>query len=274
LSAVSDASIDHETWLPDRVWGKDAREAMGICIAYRGKLRGPARVGAFVDDLKAKAGSVGWPCKTMAELVVEGTVRCAGLEGITLYPHRACDPLHFHFDREGTFVNHFYYSLLVDPAEAAMVRQALAESMAFTCKATSPRSAARRSDAAHHENEPQVQLGAPPMPEDAESLFEGGVRYNWTKTQFAGAKVHAAVCAILRYVQQRHAPELVVTDDSDYFVDGDAEKLEAQLAHVDYLVSITSHAVAAAAATEDAMTLDDFVDCINRELAEAKHRLH
>jgi hypothetical protein len=41
------------------------------------------------------------------------------------------------------------------------------------------------------------------------------MRYNWTKTQLAGVKVHAAVCAVLRHVQRHHAPELKVTDDSD-----------------------------------------------------------
>jgi hypothetical protein len=43
-------------------------------------------------------------------------------------------------------------------------------------------------------------------------LFKKGSRYNWTKTQFAGPKVHIAVCAVLRYVKQRYAPELEVKE--------------------------------------------------------------
>jgi hypothetical protein len=34
--------------------------------------------------------------------------------------------VHFHFDKEGTFVNHFYYTLLVDPERAAFAREGLA----------------------------------------------------------------------------------------------------------------------------------------------------
>ena len=52
---------------------------MGICIAYTGKLREPALVPEFIRDLKAKAQAVGWPCKTMDELVAEELVTCSGL---------------------------------------------------------------------------------------------------------------------------------------------------------------------------------------------------
>jgi hypothetical protein len=99
------------------------------------------------------------------------------------------------------------------------------------------------------------------------SFLEAGSRYNWTKTQFAGASVHAAVCAILRYVKQRYATDLEVTDDSGYFLDEDYQKLEAQLAYVDRLVSATR---AAAKSNAGPMTLNAFVDRINEELAQAR----
>lgn len=246
---------------------------MGVCIAYMGKLREPGLVGELVTDLKVKAETVGWPCKTMPELIAEGLVACSGLEGITLYPHRECDPVHFHFDREGTFINHSYYRLLQDTEMADMMRRALAESAAFTRQLTQGAQARAGRDRA----EPggvHVRIGIPDMPEaPGTSFFEEGSRYNFTKTQFAGAKVHTAVCAILRHVQERYAPELEVKDDSGYFVDQDYEKLETQLAYTDYLVSITSQAVAAAV-SKGPMTLDVFVDRINAELAEAKSKLH
>jgi hypothetical protein len=247
---------------------------MGICVAYMGKLHDPALVPELVSDLKAKAEAVGWPSKTMTELVADGSVTCSGLEGITLHPHRECEPLHFHFDREGRFVNHFYYTLLGDTEKASMVRQALAESMAFTRKLTGRSQNAAGRGRSKAGKAPHVTIGVPDMPEASGGFFEGGVRYNWTKTQFAGAKVHAAVCALLRHVKQRYAPELEVTDDSGYFVDGDYQKLEAQLAHVDYLVSITSQAAQAAASGAGPMTLDAFVARINEELAETKNKLH
>jgi hypothetical protein len=87
--------------------------------------------------------------------------------------------------------------------------------------------------------------------------------------------VHVAVCAILRYVKQRYAPELDVKDDSGYFVDEDYEKLEAQLAYFDRITSLTSQAIeAATTASAGPMTLDAFVGRVNEELAEAKNKLH
>src|SRR5262249_22001366 len=105
------------------------------------------------------------------------------------------------------------------------------------------------------------------------TLFEQGMRYNFTKTQFAGAKVHVAVCAVLRHVKQRYAPDLEIKDDSGYFVDGDYDKLEAQLAEVDYFLSITRRAAKAAAASGPS-TLDAFIDRLNAELADAPNKLH
>jgi hypothetical protein len=251
---------------------------MGICIAYSGKLRDPTLVPALVSDLKAKAEAVGWPCKTMTELIAEELVVCAGLEGITLYPHRECEPVHFHFDQEGTFVNHSYYRLLTDKEHADMIRQALAESAAFMLGVTeeSEKKAGGRRKAKAGGGELQASIGVPGMEEvPGEAFFEEGLRYNWTKTQFAGAKVHVAVCVILNYVKQRYAPELEIKDDSGYWDDHDYKKLETQLAYVDYLTSVTSQAVEAAAASgKGPMTLDAFVDRINEELAEAKNKLH
>jgi hypothetical protein len=251
---------------------------MGISIAYSGKLRAPALVPEFVRDLKAWAEAVGWPCKTMTELVAEKLVTCAGLEGITLYPHPECEPLHFHFDREGTFVNHTYCTLLEDTESAAMMRQALAESAALTRRLN----AAAQNKAGRDGREEgggiglQVSIGIPGLTEaPGKEFLERGLLYNWTKTQFAGAKVHVAVCAILHLVKQRYAPELEVTDDSGYFVDEDYQKLETQLAYVGYLASVASQAVVAAAAPgAGPMTLDAFVQRIKAELAEANNKLH
>jgi len=251
---------------------------MGICIAYTGKLREPALVPELMRDLQVKAEAIGWPCKTMSELVAEGLVSCSGLDGITLYPHRACEPLHFHFDREGTLINHDYYTLLGDTEKARMMRQALAESAALTRRLVggSQGKDGRPGRVQGGGSGLRASLGVPGMPEaPGQAFFEQGTRYNWTKTQLAGAKVHAAVCAILHLVKQRYAPELEVTDDTGYFADEDYEKLEAQLAHTDYLRSLTAQAVEAAAASATGpMTLDAFVDRINEELAEARNKLH
>lgn len=250
---------------------------MGICIAYQGKLRDRGSIPELVRDLRTKAESAGWPCKTMAELVAEDKVDCSGLEGVTLYPHRDCEPLHFHFDRDGVFVNHTYYSLVHDPEKAAMFRQAIAESSALAQQLTSKAEPkAGRKRAGKPAAGVQVRIATPEPPDESEdpgTFFAKGVRYNWTKTQFAGPKVHVAVCAVLRHVKQRYAPDLEIKDDSGYFAHGDYEKLEAQLAEVDYFVSITRQAAKAAAAS-GASTLDAFIDRLNAELADAPNKLH
>jgi hypothetical protein len=147
-----------------------------------------------------------------------------------------------------------------------MMRDALAESMALTRRLTvdsQPIGGSGDSDV-------HVSVAVPDMGDASETSFlEGGSRYNWTKTQFAGARVHAAVCAVLRYVKQRYATDLEVTDDSDYFVDEDYEKLEAQLAYVDRLVSATR---AAAKAHAGPITLEAFIDQIYQELAQLKQQ--
>ncbi|WP_437876006.1 hypothetical protein [Sorangium sp. So ce513] len=243
---------------------------MGISIAYSGKLRDPALVPELVDDLAAKAESAGWLHKTMKELVAEKRVTCAGLEGITLYPHRECEPVHFHFDEEGTFTNHYYHALLSNTEMADMMRQALAESAALTRKLT--RSSERSPTEPGRGGAPRITV--PELPEaPGTDFFKQGSRYNWTKTQFAGPKVHVAVCAILRYVKERYAPDLEVKDDSGYFETGDYAKLEAELAYIDRLASLTTDAVQAAA-SKGPMTLDALVNRINEELAQAKNKLH
>jgi len=251
---------------------------MGISVAYKGKLRDPSLVPDLVRDLTAKAKAAGWLCHTMEELVAEDLVTCSGLEGITLYPHRECEPLHFHFDREGTFTNHTYYSLLSDTKKADMIREALRESMALTRGLTqrSGKKASRRGKAQESGEGLHVSVGVPGMPEvPGIAFFTEGSRYNWTKTQHAGPKVHVAVCAILRYVKQRYAPDLEIKDDSGYFVDEDYEKLAGQLAYADRIASLASQAIEAVTAeTAGPITLDAFVDRINEELAEAKNKLH
>lgn len=242
---------------------------MGISIAYWGKLRDPSVVSEFVSDLTAKAQSVGWLCKTMEEMLAEGRVKCPGLEGISLYPHPESEPLHFHFDREGTFTNHTYYAVLNDAEFARMMMEALAESAALTrgMKQYAPKEG---TDAGL-----RVAVGAPGVPEaPKKNFFEEGSRYNWTKTQWAGPKVHIAVCATLRYVKERYAPDLVIRDDSGYFESGDEGKLAAEMAYVERLVSVTSQAVKTMASEGGVHSLDAFVERLNEELAGAKSKLH
>lgn len=240
---------------------------MGISIGYKGRLSDPAVLPELISDLKSKARAAGWLCKTMDELMAEGRVTCSGLQGITVYPHSECEPVHLHVDAEGTFVNHTYFALLSDPKKAAMFVEALAESAALTQQVS--QKAAKKEEVRGGPRVDVVQL-----PTGAGlAFFKEGSRYNWTKTQFAGPKVHVAVCDILRHVKDRYAPDLLVTDESRYFETGDYAKLEADLAYVDRLADLTKKAFEAAA-SKGPTTLDALLDQVNDDLAESKKKLH
>jgi hypothetical protein len=251
---------------------------MGICIAYQGKLSNPELVAELIADLRSKANAAGWRCKTMEELVAEGRVTCPGLQGITLYPHRECEPVHFHVDPEGAFVNHFYMALLSDEKKASMMIEALKESMVLTRTLTSrgETEETRRPRAARSSDAPsEAARAGDPNEAPGTAFFKEGARYNWTKTQFAGPKTHAAVCEILRYVKERYAPDLQITDDTKFFESGDYTELEANFAYVDRTLELTAKAFeAAAAASKGPTTLGELLDRVNEELADAKNKLH
>jgi hypothetical protein len=248
---------------------------MGICIGYRGKLSDPAVTGELVADLQGKARAAGWPSKTMEELLGQGLVTCAGLAGMTVYPHRECEPVHLHFDGDGTFVNHFYVGLLRDEKKAGMMMEALAESIALTRQlGARKQTGVRRPRGARRERGPASVRAAELTPPGAE-FFKEGTRHNWTKTQFAGPRVHAAVCDLLRHVKARYAPDLEVTDDSEYFADGDYAKLEASFAYIERMVDLTTQAFATVTSGSSApKTLDGLLDRVNAELAGARDKLH
>src|SRR5579863_3145891 len=112
---------------------------MGISIAYMGKLRSPAVVPELVADVRARAEAAGWQHREMAELVASGTVKCTDLQGISLYPHKECEPLRLHFDAEGVFVNHFYHAMLTPGSGLSeMMLEALADSISLSRSLAAP----------------------------------------------------------------------------------------------------------------------------------------
>jgi hypothetical protein len=245
---------------------------MGISISYMGKLRSPDLVPELVADMRARAEAAGWLYKEMPALLAEGIVKCEGLRGISLYPHKDCEPLRFHLDAEGVFVNHFYQSLL-DPGStmAKMMLETAAESALLTRSLSKSAKSAGKKGAGG----PRVSVAA--LPEDfaSSSFLEQGRRYNWTKTQHAGPDVHMAVCEVLRHVKERYAPDLEIKDDSGYFEDGDRDKLLGQLAYTDRIASLAADAFQSVAASKaPPTTLGGLLDRVNETLAGAKDKLH
>lgn len=243
---------------------------MGISIAYRGKLSSPALIPELLMDLRARSDAAGWRRREMAELIADGTVECPGLSGITLYPHPRCEPLRFHFDAEGVFVNDRYQAWLDPSSEASkMMREALAASGLLTAKlvAGADKKGKKRKKGG-------ITASPVTLPDNVlgTSFLEQGRLYNWTKTQFAGPDVHIAICELLRHVKERYAPDLEVTDDGGYFHDRDRENLEAQLGHVDRMIGLTAAAFESAGGTTT--SLGDLLERVNDELSGAKDKLH
>lgn len=238
---------------------------MGVMISYQGRLKDRAEVPELVRDLQATAEAAGWQFRTMEQLIAEGRVTCSGLQGITLYPHRECEPVHIHVDAAGELRNHMYFSMLQDGGLRPEIVEALAASSRLVRDVRRGLGRGDEEEAPAPEREPSAQ----PEP----SFFEKGSRYLWTKTQFAGAPTHVAVCEVLRYVQQRYAPGLTVRDDTGYFETGDLAKLEGELALVDRLVGAAKRSFEAVA-RGGPTTLAGLLARLGADLREEKDALH
>lgn len=208
---------------------------MGVTISFRGRLRDPALVPELITEFTARAEAVGWLVKSMDEMIAEGRVTCRGLRGVSLFPHRLCEPLRLHFDDEGYFTNHSYYAYLTDPEQAAQF-------MAMLSEWPQARVFAGRAAGVGRAGE------GPMVTPRAMEFFREGSRHVWIKTQHAGAAVHASVCVLLRAIQECYAPELEIRDDSGYFESGNYARLEAEFASVNVLIGRTREAFMAAAA--------------------------
>lgn len=247
---------------------------MGISIAYQGKLSSPSLVPELVADLRARAEAAGWLYKEMPTLLAEGIVNCPGLTGLSLYPHKECEPVRFHFDAEGVFVNHFYQSLLSPDSEMArMMREALVESAMFTRHVAADLRDAGGAGAGG----PGLHVAVAALPDNfgSSTFIQEGRRYNWTKTQFAGPDVHIAVCEVLRHVKVRYAPDLEIKDDSGYFESGDRDALLGQLAYTEHVAATAANAFQSVVGSKTPpATLGGLLDRVNDELAAAKDKLH
>ncbi|HEY8377375.1 MAG TPA: hypothetical protein VIK91_12855 [Nannocystis sp.] len=221
---------------------------MGITINFRGRLRDPSLIPEVIEVATEKAKTSGWILKTMEEMIAEGRVTARGLRGVSLWPHPKSEPLRLHFDDEGYFTNHSYYAYLTDPKQAARF---------FAMLAAWPQARMIAGHAA-------AVTGAGESPIE---LFRQGSRHVWIKTQHAGPAVHAAVCAFLREIKERYAPELEIRDDTGFFESGDYAKLEADFAAINVLIDRTREAFKTAAA-EGPKTVEALIERARQVLQE------
>lgn len=91
---------------------------MGISIHYRGRINDVAMVITLTDELEDFAQSLGWRTEHWKENLSkprtarirheEGKINITGnipLQGITLFPHKDCEPLSLTFDRNGYLIS-------------------------------------------------------------------------------------------------------------------------------------------------------------------------
>jgi hypothetical protein len=81
---------------------------MGVTIHFEGRVKGATAYSLLIDELREFAASHNWKCEELAKSnAVLKRVRdkkpwdySGPTFGLQLWPHQACDPLRFEFDRD------------------------------------------------------------------------------------------------------------------------------------------------------------------------------
>lgn len=81
---------------------------MGVTIHFEGRVKGATAYSVLIDELREFAASHDWKCEELAKLnAVLERVRdeipwdySGPTFGLELWPHPACDPLRFEFDKD------------------------------------------------------------------------------------------------------------------------------------------------------------------------------
>ncbi len=94
--------------------------------------------------------------------------------------------------------------------------------------------------------------------DDAGAYWE--MKTLFTKTQFAGAEIHIAVCDFLRFLQDNYFPGLNVYDEANYFESGDAARAAQQIGLLDDIMERLQTAL------EDETNADETADLIRGAL--------
>jgi hypothetical protein len=223
---------------------------MGITIAYQGKLSDPGRLDEMVRDVQAFAEHMSWRTWTVAELVEQGHFQNTDLRGITVSVDPKCEAVHFHVDDQGRFVNHSYYSYIHDAKQREMLVEAMQHMVGFLPAST---------------KKPGPELNA---------FLAEGLTYNWTKTQHGGPAAHVQVCTLIRFVRERFAPDLQVTDDTGYFEHGRLEELSSQMGYIDQALHFAQRAMERISQEGGSSDIPGLIDKLQRYMNEERDRLH
>jgi hypothetical protein len=223
---------------------------MGITIAYQGKLSDPGRVDEMVREVQALAAHMRWRTWTVAELEAQGHIKATGLRGVTVSVALQCEPVHFHVDGEGRFVNHSYYSYIHSAEEREMFVEAMRHMIGVLPAST---------------KKPGPELDA---------FLAEGVGYNWTKTQHGGPAAHVQACNLIRFVRDRFAPALQVMDDTGYFEHGRLEELSSQMGLIDRAIHLARRAAERISQEGEVSSIQGLLDKLQRYMDEERDLLH
>ncbi len=223
---------------------------MGITIAYQGQLSDPGRVDEMVREIQAFAGHMNWRTWTVAEMVAQGHIKDTDLRGITVSVDPKCEAVHFHLDGQGRFVNHSYYSYIHNAEEREMFFEAMQNMVGFMPASTKK-----------------------PGPE-LDTFLAEGVTYNWTKTQHGGPAAHVQACTLIRFVRERFAPELEVTDDTGYFEHGRLEELTAQMGQIEQAIHLVQRAAERISQEGGVSDVPALIEKLQHYMDEERDMLH
>ncbi len=79
----------------------------------------------------------------------------------------------------------------------------------------------------------------------ASKVADGGLPWSFTKTQFAGADTHIAICSLFRYLEKEWFETFEVNDETKYWVTGDERHLRATLDYLDNAITAVSEELSA-----------------------------
>jgi hypothetical protein len=195
---------------------------MGVEIFYSGSLADRSRIPAFEKDLGDLSRERGWH-HFYAQDALARSPFPVDLRGLSLIPYPGSGLVHFHVSPDGRFVDMLEYGrtcVSIAASESRGSGQAskpLASAAEEELRRLSPTAYALRHD---------VVVG---------ELSVRTLKY--------GPRAHIAVCEVLDYVKQRYAPDLEISDDTDYFVHRDPERLAATMAEASAMMSGVMRAI-------------------------------
>lgn len=261
---------------------------MGITIHFKGKLKSSTLIDTFITEVGLYADKAGWKKEVSRP---DDTFNWhEELKGITLFPHAKCEPVSFHFDAEGTFLNADYYRLKKDEHRWNILKQGLRKNKAFFDNRKKGENPIEKIEhGAHNEqtasgddvsvnvifaniNYPEQKYHVAEWTMDDESLLYN----NFTKTQFAGADIHIAVVDLFRFIKDKFAPDMEIEDESGYFADNDAEKLKHKMSTSEYLIKAINSTLSSRSDEEepDLESLESFIQSIIEAAKKAQSNLN